>query len=1118
MTNVVTEGLRSGALPNVYIENIILESGARELLLKGEADPSDPPQKIRFLGNVKYEKRVSSKMMPEEELVSGGSLRSTVVIVAQDVFRTSRGSRNKNWILNSRSRQSLKAVLLQSSNSDLSADLTRLDSFDNTTLSRVLSKFIKGVDYQMKEASFKGSKIFSEPSQGNSDVIASAQMEMHFSVFSSNPKHLTYFAFGKLVGQGQSSVNPHTPVMVEKVFEDSSLISNSYIYREATNAKIWPGPVHYHSSQGWMKGAYHTSTPHGTLLREVIPNYKIIDKSILETAKNLTIGDLSVSGSNFTPASIRTLTRTKGGNIAGVFNFDLLEYMAIYSRFAALYRSPSSQIRNSLLGQTKISNLSIKRQRVLIKTGGNRLQSAALVKSPLERNQIPSGENVTVEIINSSEDNNNILKPQSKYNLPGAASQKFKTLPASDASPQDYNLYGEINELVNFSGHGVKTYTFIDGGISQLQEGSYEYIVSLNIQDGAVSYLQSRLKDLKTTIKYLNEYLAEAQKGYVSSARSFRPEFIKNYNNNSSGVQVWLGAIAAYVSLLELLSPITPVEKERLLRALALAIGPTTGTPAGISSFIELLNSLEVQLSQTIGLPEPLHTKEKSSAWQLQQRRSINVEFSIGEISHAQVSSFKDLGLDYLGINAPGNGILSIKKTDFVNRVNTEVNRYKKNMYNKEELTEFNGIGEEEVRALFSENNKYSYIAPASFGVLGKSINLLSDKIDTLDYASATSVIFNMSKNPSSPRFTSYPNPKAFSLLQQGQQGKNNSRIDEINQIFVQHWADATFKADYSSEGENKVFSAMPKTLGDTSINGENPLVGSDDLLGRNNKFASSDLKKDSLTKRSSPDRTDATSLLVSLVNREMSTANTLRNFKEISFDLQKDNNIVDKLRKNSPTLADEKKEIAKRIVELPLQEKLLTLNRQNFYDKSQEDAQADGFTYNFNMLRVVEFWSDDSTWKKLDNTTLDSLNKPLMVRVKDYKDSNIDLKVMKMFDDINVFNDHFILVPDITSPQPSIPKMPKAAQIQVKDGRAIFILKDLEKGTSGALAKQLLKLNDTLQGLGKKFIYSYTHPPKTPVGINGKTEGLGEKSGAGTQDSSTVRTGSGITSRRGGY
>ena len=68
MADITTSGLRSGALPNVYIENIILQDGTRGRLSMSEIDITQSPHPVRFLGNLKYEKPPATPRGVDAEL------------------------------------------------------------------------------------------------------------------------------------------------------------------------------------------------------------------------------------------------------------------------------------------------------------------------------------------------------------------------------------------------------------------------------------------------------------------------------------------------------------------------------------------------------------------------------------------------------------------------------------------------------------------------------------------------------------------------------------------------------------------------------------------------------------------------------------------------------------------------------------------------------------------------------------------------------------------------------------------------------------------------------------------------------------------------------------------
>ena len=84
-----------------------------------------------------------------------------------------------------------------------------------------------------------------------------------------------YGVSGDLSFLGNSTISG--PVTSEQIFRNNELIRTTNYFVREDNGLVWPGPVHFHSEDGYMGGSFHTDEPHPKLLMKSTLNIKIVD-------------------------------------------------------------------------------------------------------------------------------------------------------------------------------------------------------------------------------------------------------------------------------------------------------------------------------------------------------------------------------------------------------------------------------------------------------------------------------------------------------------------------------------------------------------------------------------------------------------------------------------------------------------------------------------------------------------------------------------------------------------------------------------------------------------------------------------------------------------------------
>lgn len=354
--------------------------------------------------------------------------------------------------------------------------------------------------------------------------------------------HLSYYAFCFLdleslaeslgVANIPNFIPTYGPVAGENVISNGRVKTTSHVFYVTSpfpkelSGTFWTGPVmknakdKYFSARwakrkvdkrGTIKNYLVSSNPPLDLERIEVDNTKIQDFRLLREIPNFNI---DLRPSNFSPLIIEGkdnfdnsienpdtyisnafLTRDMKNQCMFIFEFDYENTLIKESKFGKILTNPfvSKKTKQKINLYSKITNLQIIRRQVETARGYNKLSSVTL---GISRSELNPETQIIVET-SSDQSNNNTLKKTKSY----APSKAF-------VGSKRKKLIGSIMELpsVKNSPSQTKTIAVTDASITELTDGTYQYGVKIQMEDGSIRFLNERLKRLETIRGYLVGY------------------------------------------------------------------------------------------------------------------------------------------------------------------------------------------------------------------------------------------------------------------------------------------------------------------------------------------------------------------------------------------------------------------------------------------------------------------------------------------------------------------------------------------------------------------------------------------------------------------------------------
>jgi len=389
--------------------------------------------------------------------------------------------------------------------------------------------------------------------------------------------HLTFFAFCEVEGLGQPGRRT-----IQRVLHNNKKIRKSHVYY-LPDGKVWKGPIHKHSSKGWMAGAKHTSRYHPTLERVEHLNNKIQDYHIFdileEKQQNIILTqDIKEKGKLYSDLS---LSRDQLGQARGLFVFDIIGFLRHYSRLNGLI---SKRNVKEMLFLSEIKKLSIIRTKVVKGSPGD-----FGVEDQRD----------LYDVVCTSRDiphKSTLAKVQNRID-----SNKDGVIDKTIGAIREIKLAGTGNK---------RTFTFVDSEIAEFESGKYKYGFEISVEDPTTKFIKTQIQSLEMAKRIIISYYnrANRKRNFIPGTTRFSPEFLKYirtiYNLGSKVTTSkrkkkikapWRAAAVLYIKVLENLTDTRFTKSEKL--DLYTTLYPVSGDLEGVEKFILLLDGLINKLS-----------------------------------------------------------------------------------------------------------------------------------------------------------------------------------------------------------------------------------------------------------------------------------------------------------------------------------------------------------------------------------------------------------------------------------------------------------------------------------------------------------------------------------------
>ena len=948
MIAVEPKSIKSSNVPNVYVKSVHLEdAGSLDLRVSTAVGSSENVRTSRRYPGAEISYDPARRARSSD--AQAGSIKSTLKIAIQDTFS---GGNPQGWLArrNKGARGDFNLKIIQCTNSRLARILSGGSQLDQVNFSMPRG-FVEFVDYDMQTISLTNEQAHKETlvieENPNFDVdVVSLFKEVVFNIPQSNPRYLSYFVFCELSvnGSGAPRTNIHSPVVFETVIERSRILSNLNLLVDSSE-NIWAGPAHQHPTIGWMEGAFHTDAPHGALVRRAVPNFKIRDSRILNQALETPV-DLTIPESERRHDYFSNLYLSRGDENSSSFmvNFNHLNYMVNNSKFGKLFLNSSPRIVQQLLLNSKITDLSVVRRKVRTSLGQNNLESSA------ERIYGEEYDEETTLVTTSEE--GSVLRSMVKYNAPGGGYNTYALLPEGAAAPGGYVKTAQIQEI-NTSLNGMRSISVVDLDMASRTDGKYQYFIRLQVDDGAFAYLRSKQAELRRSLRSMLDYKqrADMEGEYNQRTGQFSQRFITrevdsfNYivlnpqevstpansissRSSQKSIQPWLAAIVKYVEILDLMTNVTQARKADISRAIYSSINPITGDPEGVGRFINLLNSLDSKLQSALDPVRLGHTRDKSSSSQASPQRFISTEKRFSEVFDA--NAIRSTGFDYFSNRDRSDRIVTLTVDEFKQRANREFARYNSNVYDQEQLQDFDFLTDQMVGALVSDTTRYSYLAPSSIDVSSRTVDLFSDSRDNLDFTAVKVAILSAVSEGSSRSLSTPVRSGEIAMLSDSNRGPARDRLDRLEGN-IRSLAET--RGVFVERGQRRI----------TRTSGMRTTMPADEPIASAEGFSKASAQEPDNTSPSAPDNVGALSVLTRLTDRSTQSrigagAGRVASVPLIYFDLTRVDNLINSnIVSNNQTrdATQRAREIANTIDLLPTQIKLLLRNRGSYYNNT---------------------------------------------------------------------------------------------------------------------------------------------------------------------------------------
>jgi len=408
----------------------------------------------------------------------------------------------------------------------------------------------------------------------------------------------------------QYTTNLKGPSASEHILKGGTISFASNVFIKE-NGQQWGGPVHFHTSKGYMGGASPTEGSHGVVRRQSVPNLKIINNISFYFPPKTTI-----KKPRYTPVTKLWTTFTEGGNVSGVFGINYKNILIRKTKYGHSLMNLEKADLFSFIDKMKINFLAIKRYKIKI----SKNKKSRILESK--------------KIINSFSDDSGNFKEAyviSKNNGPDTtvladdlrSSDGIEVVNESEIFLNDLqtsSIKSAIKEIplsVNKT-ELMKFYQFEDEGITSDSFGNYSYEVILRFRDPTINYVKNMVKEARSGLSSLKNYLIRilSQNNYDYDMNTIKESFLEKEQAlyaTSLSFAPWVSVVKNYCKYLNFLYDFDQNQIEFLLNTNSPKVHPKTATLSSLKMFINEYEKVLNKLYKHFDISTATLTSSRSS-------------------------------------------------------------------------------------------------------------------------------------------------------------------------------------------------------------------------------------------------------------------------------------------------------------------------------------------------------------------------------------------------------------------------------------------------------------------------------------------------------------------------
>jgi len=605
---------------------------------------------------------------------------------------------------------------------------------------------------------------------------------------------------------GASSVGN---IKIKPIIQNSKVVQESFLLRRADNNEIYLGDFHVMPAGTIMSGKRHTNSSIG-LTKEKVPDLAIKDYRKFSHYGDRIV-DLTIPKNVFVPELDRSfvrdiknnldnknktiyfsdiwMSRSQVGDCNFTFAINLKKMVLENTKFPRLLEI----YPESFEAYFRVLSVKVWRRRVnpLQSTGLQNINAQAFVgpdASLFDAGFYGKSAGIQSERSFSVDEGRLIIS---------MAGLTEEVINKSQNSIRKLNLKGAGKS-------GVHVFAVKDHSVSALDTGMFRYEIEVEIEDKLDSLLSSKVAALRTPLKQMENFLANAsrQQTYNAKSRKFSRKFVEEMALKYKTVYdtPWWKASGAIVEVTKMMS--TANTKAFTRSFIVQMCDPRTGTIESIEAVIGLMQKLSAEVSKLIDPPaepatdqSPGSTPKNKLSGHSTGVSSAQAVKNIFKIYHI----FNDDYFDASVVNNTGYDFLLKKDQDFgdINQrgsIRTVTSKQLRDRIKQESEKLFSGNPaptldntNQQVRSLLNLSAyEYSFLSPSRMKIRDKAdISLLCSGLPLTDdfpykkFALAASEIANAKMISGEPMTQDPASPSGGSL----EKATNQPRLNSSNNI-----------------------------------------------------------------------------------------------------------------------------------------------------------------------------------------------------------------------------------------------------------------------------------------------------------------------------------------------